>query len=134
LSILSPGRHRHPITGSVRYCISPSCEYARNTGHGTNVHGLIISIPCSFHPAGIVSVAATILFSEGSAIVAVVVWFDNGVALTYVAVPAEPGGVPEPSPDAAGNAAAAFDVEEQPAIDITVARANVNGPASFFIR
>jgi hypothetical protein len=36
------------------------------------VHGLIISIPCSFHPAGIVSVAATMLPNDGSVIVAVV--------------------------------------------------------------
>jgi hypothetical protein len=69
---LTFGRQRHPNTGSIRICISPSGEYARKTGHGENVQGLIMVIPCSFQRAGIVSVAETMLFKEGSVIIAVV--------------------------------------------------------------
>ena len=42
-------------------------------------------IPCSFHPAGIVSVADAMLFNDGSEIVAVVSLFESGAPLTYVA-------------------------------------------------
>ena len=60
------------MTGSMRICINPSGEYARKTGQGENVHGLIMVMPCSFQPAGIVSVADTMLFKDGSVIFAVV--------------------------------------------------------------
>jgi hypothetical protein len=91
------------------------------------VHGLIISIPCIFQPAGIVSVAATILPSDGSVIVAVVSWFDNGVELRYVAEPAADPAAAPPSDEAAAtgpveSAAADFCVEVHPAISPVTAK------------
>jgi hypothetical protein len=84
------GRHFQPNTGSYRICINASGESDRNTGHGVVLHGLTIIAPCIFQPKGIVSVAAGILFNDGSLIVAVVNWLLSAPELVYVAAPACP--------------------------------------------
>src|SRR5581483_9644820 len=90
------------------------------------------SIPSSFQPEGIVSVAAVMLFSDGSVIVAVIVCVEIGAPCTYVAPPA----FPDPDPEAAAGVAAflpedeaadaSFGVEEQPAIKIASVVTMVN--------
>src|SRR5438876_12294890 len=79
------GFHHQPLAGSYRSCISPSGEWARNTAMGNVVQGLVSIIPCIFHPAGMMSVAAGTLLSVGSLMVAVSVEPGSGIALTYVA-------------------------------------------------
>ena len=48
------------------------------------MQGLSSMIPCIFQPAGIVSVAAVMLFSVGSVMVAVVSWELSGAELIAV--------------------------------------------------